>query len=122
MSEEKVKEIQEFVDNFTQKLKDAEKAFVDKENKIKKLKKSQSQKALCRNNKKDKLPFISNTYKTIEKHSLNKNLSNNNIVINLNTPIWKPPNFYPSYFEEYKRLQNDNQLSDWQKVCKFYKY
>ena len=117
MSEEKVKEIQEFVDDFSQKLKKAENIYEDK---IKKLKKNNSQKSLIRNNKRQYFPLITNNYKTNEKNRLTKSLSSINII--MNPPIWKPPNGYPNYFEEFKRLKNDNQLSDWQKVCKYYKY
>ena len=116
MSEEKVKELQNFVNDFNKKLKEAHNIFTEKQNKIKILKKTHSVKSLNRN-KKAILPDISKTYRSIEKIKIKKNLnlSNNNIIIT--TPIWKPSNGYPNYFEKFKRLQDKHEISDWEKVC-----
>ena len=115
MSEEKVKELQEFVDDFHKKIKEAYTKFEIKQNKIKTLKKSHSQ--VENTNKENKFPTINNN-KYMGKISLKKNLSNNNLTIK--TPIWKPPNSYPNYFEEFKRLQYKHEISDWEKVCNIF--
>ena len=33
--------------------------------------------------------------------------------------IWKPPNCAPNYFERFKSLQNEYELSIWEKVSKY---
>ena len=117
MSEEKVKELQEFVDDFHKKLKGAYNIFEAKQNKIKTLKKSNSQIENMNKYKEYKFPSISKN-KYMGKMNLTKNLSNNNFIIR--TPIWRPPNGYPNYFEEFKRLQHKHEISDWEKVCNIF--
>lgn len=118
MSETKIKELQEFVDDFNKKLKEAYNKFEDKQKKIKKLKKSHSQIEHSYNKTNgDKFPLVSNNnYKIIHKTKSSKFLSTN---IKTNPQIWKPPNGYPDYFEDFKRLHNQYQLSSWEKVCKY---
>ena len=118
MSEEKVKELQKFVDDFNIKLKEAYNMFEAKQNKIKTLKKSQSQIEYIKNYNDNKFPSISKNYKYMGNINLKKNLSNNNLIIK--TPIWRPPNEYPNYFEEFKRLQYKHEISDWEKVCNIF--
>ena len=117
MSEEKVKELQEFVDDFHTKLKEAYNIFEVNQNKIKTLKKSQSQIENTNKHKENKFPSIFKK-KCLGKINLTKNLSNNNIIIR--TPIWRPPNGYPNYFGEFKRLQYKHEISDWEKVCNIF--
>ena len=117
MSEEKVKELQEFVDDFHTKLKEAYNIFEANQNKIKTLKKSHSQIENTNKHKENKFPSISKN-KPLGKINLKKNLSNNNLIIR--TPIWRPPNGYPNYFEEFKRLQYKHEISDWEKVCNIF--
>ena len=117
MYEEKVKELQEFVDDFHKKLNEAYNTFEAKQNKTKILKKSLSQTENMNNYKEHKFPSISKN-KYMGKIKLKKNLSNNNLIIK--TPIWRPPNSYPNYFEEFKRLQYKHEISDWEKVCNIF--
>ena len=118
MSEEKVKEIQEFVNDFNKKIKEACDIYAKKQNKIKTLKKNHSVNDFIKD-KDNKLPDISKNFKTIEKIRIRKNLSINNIIAT--TPIWKPSNGYPDYFEKFKRLQDKHEINDWEKVCNIYK-
>ena len=113
MSEEKVKEIQEFVDDFNKKLKEAYSRYEEKQNKIKNLKKSNT----TGNYRNNKFPAISKSCKVIEQNKMQKSFSNAIIK----PQIWKPPNGYPDYFEKFKILQNRYQLSDWDKVCNHHK-
>ena len=117
MSEEKVQELQEFVNDFNKKIKEACDIYTKKQNKIKTLKKNHSVNDFNKD-KEDKLPDISKNFKTIEKIKIRKNLSINNIIVS--TPIWKPSNGYPDYFEKFKRLQDKHEINDWEKVCNIY--
>ena len=116
MSEQKVREIQEFVDDFNKKLKEAYERYEEKQNKIKNLKKSNTQIGSYRSNKENKFSERSKSYKTMEQNQIQKSFSNSNAI--MKPQIWKPPNGYPDYFEEFKRLENKHQLNDWEKVSK----
>lgn len=118
MSEEKVKEIQEFVDSFNQKLKESFLLYEAKQKKmnLKKLKKCYSQVNQHRKAEDDKLPTLSSCSKE-EKYKFKKNPSDNNIFNKY--PTWKPPKGVPDYFEEFKGLRNEKELDSWEKVCKY---
>ena len=120
MNEERVKEIQEFVKDFNKKLKDSFTLYEQKQKKIKlkKLKISQSQVYHHPKTEGDKLPILNNKEKI--KKTFKKNLSDYNIFINNDKPIWKPPKGVPDYFEDFKRLENQLDLDNWEKVCKYY--
>ena len=117
MSEEKVKEIQDFVDSFNQKLKESFLLYEEKQKKmnLKKLKKSHSQVNQRRKTEDDKLPTLSSNKD--EKYKIRKNPSDNNIFNK--HPTWKPPRGVPDYFEEFKGLRNEKELDSWEKVCKY---
>jgi hypothetical protein len=117
MSEDKIKKIQEFVDDFEKKLKEAYHKFQENKNKSLDLKKSHSQ--LQQNGNNSNLPTLFNYSKTRPKIALKKSLSNYNIFYK--PPVWKPPNFYPDYFENFKLLQNKHEISEWEKVCNIHK-
>ena len=128
MSEERVKELQEFVDVFTYKLKEAYHIYKTKPKKQKKMKKSLSQieyrktdeekfPSLLNNN--DKPGIISN------KILSNKILSLKKLIIR--NPIkppedWKPQRMISTYFEGLKRLENTKQLNSWERVRKYNYY
>ena len=117
MSEEKVKEIQDFVDSFNQKLRESFLLYEAKQKKmnLKKLKKSHSQVNKRRKTEDDKLPTLSNNKD--EKYKIRKNPSDYNIFNKY--PTWKPPKGFPDYFEEFKGLRNEKELDSWEKVCKY---
>lgn len=117
MSEEKVKEIQDFVDSFNQKLRESFLLYEAKQKKLnlKKLKKSHSQVNKRRKTEDDKLPTLSSNKD--EKYKIRKNPSDYNIFNKY--PTWKPPRGAPDYFEEFKGLRNEKELDSWEKVCKY---
>ena len=117
MSDDKVKQIQEFVDDFNKKLKEASLKFEENKNKNLNLKKSYSQ--INQNQNNNKFSTFFNNSKTKDKINLKRSLSNINIFYK--PTIWKPNNFYPDYFERFKALQNKHEISEWEKVCNIYK-
>ena len=121
MSEEKIRQLQEFVDTFTDKLKDAYNIYEAKQKKVKILKKSLSQIEPHRKTEDDKFPSLSyNNYKPILINN-NRDSNNNNLITTsiYPPPVWKPPRGTPNYFEQFKRLENVHELSSWEKVCKY---
>ena len=120
MSETRMKELQEFADNFNQKLKEAYTLYEKKQKKImdmKNLKKCKSQINTFHKTDGDKIPSKSKNLKKIPKIDTIKYLSNNAGFTT--PPVWKPPKFYPTYFDDFKRLHNQYELDDWEKVCKY---
>ena len=109
MSEEKVKELQAFADNFNKKLRESFKLYENKRQKF--LKKSVS----TINNRIN----IKNKFATL---SLRKNDEKKrcHIKINLIKKAWKPPGGAPDYFEEFKSLKNHYDLNNWEKVNKYF--
>lgn len=121
MSVEKVKELQIFVDDFNKKLKDSCILYEQNQEKLnlKKLKKCYSQVNQIGKTKKEKLVILPYIYKEDDKKSIKKTPSDFNIFNK--RPAWKPPKGVPDFFEEYKRLQSQHDLDNWEKVCKYYK-
>ena len=114
MSEVKIKELQEFVDNFHKKLKESFKIYEYRNKKERYLKKNFSQV----NNEikiKNKFPTLS------IKNEEDKNIYKSNELIN-KSMIWKPPRGTPDYFEEFKCLINKHELNNWEKVSKYLFY
>ena len=111
MSEVKLKEIQEFVNDFDKKLKESFKKYEFRNRKERTLKKNFSQ---INGDIKMKEKFPSLFIKNEE----NKN-SIKNFQLNNKSPIWKPPNGAPNYFENFKRLENKHELSNWEKVSNY---
>ena len=123
MSEERVKELQEFVDVFTYKLKEAYYIYKTRPKKDKKMKKSFSQ-IEYRKTDEEKFPSLSNNN---DKPGIisNKILSLKKLIIR--NPIkppedWKPQKMISTYFEGLKRLENTKQLNSWERVCKYNYY
>lgn len=114
MSENRVKEIQEFVDKFNKDLSKAYTKYEAKQKKIKNIKKCYSQLDNRRKTEEDKLPSVSKKTKTIETKRYN---SDKKLIIKF--PEWKPPKGIPDYFEEFKGLKNKYELTTWEKVCKY---
>jgi hypothetical protein len=122
MSEEKVKELQEFVDIFTDKLKEAYHTYEVKQKNVKILKKSLSQIEQRRTDE-NTFPSLLNNNSKIRRNNSRIITSKNKIIKkNIINPqkIWKPQKRISNYFEEFKRLQNEKQLNSWEKVCKYY--
>jgi hypothetical protein len=122
MSEEKVKELQEFVDIFTDKLKEAYHTYEVKQKNVKILKKSLSQ-IEQRKTDENTFPSLLNNNSKIRRNNSRIITSKNKIIKkNIINPqkIWKPQKRISNYFEEFKRLQNEKQLNSWEKVCKYY--
>ena len=115
MTEDRVKEIQEFVDNFNKKLKAAYTLYETKHKKNKNLKKCHSQITNRRKTEGDIFPSVK---KAIDKYT-SKKFSNNKSLI-LKPQEWKPARRIPDYFEEFKGLKNKYELDTWEKVCKNY--
>ena len=99
MSETKLKKLQEFVDDFNKKMKSAFEFYEKKKKKEKNLNKSFSEVKIR------KLPKL-----TIKRNEVTKN------------KIWKSPIGTPKYFGEFKRLSNNYELSDWEKVSNYIFY
>lgn len=113
MSEERVKEIQEFVENFNKKMKEAYCLYEEKQKKSKNLKKCYSQMNNRRKTEGDMLPPVQKVInKIIPRYSSNKNLF-------IKPPDWKPGRGVPDYFEEFKGLKHQLQLNSWEKVRKY---
>ena len=111
MSEARVKDIQEFVDQFNKDLQNAYTTYEEKQKKLKNLKKCYSQIGRRNKTEGDNFPTVSNSNKTIK---IKKYTSNKNIFFN--PPVWKPPKGIPDYFEEFKGLKNQYELNIWEKV------
>lgn len=112
MSKEKIEEIKEFVNDFNLKLKESFKLYEAKNTNRKKLKKNFSQ-INSEIKMKNKLGSLtSRINEENKKNSLQKyQLINKHI-------IWKPPNGAPNYFEKFKSLHSEHELSIWEKVSK----
>ena len=109
--ENRVKEIQEFVDDFNKKLKDAYTFYETKLKITKNLKKCHSQITNRRKTEGDYFPSVKTTidnYKS-KKTSLHKSLL-------IKPQEWKPARAVPDYFEEFKGLKNKYELDTWEKV------
>ena len=110
MSKEKVKEIQEFVEDFNKKLRNSFKLFEAKNARKRKLMKNFSQ-----INEKSKIKNL-----LIKKNEENKCSSKTDNLINMinKKPSWKPPKGASNYFEKFKILHDEYELSIWEKVSK----
>ena len=111
MSEVKVKEIQEFVNDFNKKIKESFKIYENRNKKEKSLRRNFSE-INGEIKMREKFPSL------FIKNEENKN-SIKNLQLNNKSPIWKPPNGAPNYFEEFKRLDNKHELSNWEKVSNY---
>jgi hypothetical protein len=112
MSEDKVKEIQEFVDEFQNKLKHSFKLFeYRKKQKEKSLKKHFSQ---IYNENKIRDKFQSFT----TKNEINKDIFNNS-QLNNKSYAWRPPKGASDYFEKFKYLAHKYELNNWEKVRRY---
>ena len=110
MSEERAKEIQDFVENFNKKLKEAYSLYEEKQKKVKILKKCHSQMNNRRKTEGDMLPPVPKVInKILPRYSSNKNLF-------IKLPDWKLGRGVPDYFEEFKGLKHQFQLNTWEKV------
>ena len=109
MSKEKVKEIKEFVEDFNKRLKNSFKLFEIKNAKKRKLMKNFSQ-----INDKSKIKNL-----LIKKNEENKCISKTDNLINMiKKQSWKPPKGAQDYFEKFKSLHDEYELSIWEKVSK----
>ena len=115
MSEDRVKEIQEFVNKFNKDLKEAYTLYETRHKDYKNLKKCHSQISNRRKTEGDNLPSVT---KTVEKLISKRCASNKNIIIK--NPEWKPCRGVPDYFEEFKGLKNKYELDTWEKVLKYF--
>ena len=115
----KMKENQEFADEFNKKLKEAFEIYEKKQKKknLKKLKKSKSQINNFYKTESDKFPSLSKDLKNISK--IEQMQYSPNITGFSKPPYWKPPKGCPAYFEDFKCLHNQYELDDWEKVCKY---
>jgi hypothetical protein len=107
MSEGKVKEIKEFVEDFNKKLRKSFQLYELKNAKAKKLKKNFSQV-----NERIKMKNL-----LLKKNEENKCCPKTDNLIN-KKPLWKPPNGPSKYFEKFKRLRDEYELNPWEKVSK----
>ena len=110
MSKEKVKEIKEFVEDFNKRLKNSFKLF-----EIKNAKKRKLMKNFTQINDKSKIKNL-----LIKKNEENKCISKtDNLNLNMiKKQSWKPPKGAPDYFEKFKSLHDEYELSIWEKVSK----
>ena len=115
MSEDRVKEIQEFVKKFNKDIKEAYTLYETRHKNYKNLKKCHSQISNRRKTEGDNLPSVT---KTVEKLISKRCASNKNIIIK--NPEWKPCRRIPDYFEEFKGLKNKYELDSWEKVLKYF--
>ena len=111
--EDRVKEIQEFVDNFNRKLKEAYTLYETKHKISKNLKKCHSQ---ITNRRKTEGDIFPSAKKTIDKYTSKKTSLNKSLI--LRPQDWKPARGVPDYFEEFKGLKNKYELNTWEKVYK----
>ena len=110
MSGEKVKELQEFVDDFNRIIKNSFKLYEIRNRKEKNLKKNFSQ---INNEIKKKNKFPNLTFKRNKENKTSLKYDS----INKST-IWKQSSGVPNYFEEFKCLHDSYDLSIWEKVSK----
>ena len=113
MTEDRVKEIQEFVDNFNKRIKEAYTLYENKHKKNKNIRKCHSQITNRRKTEGDIFPSLK---KNIDKYSSKKSSINRSLI--LKPQDWKPARGVPDYFEEFKGLKNKYELDTWEKVCK----
>ena len=131
MNNERIKELQNFANEFNSKLKISEESQIE-ENKINKfpltsrIKKSHSAmtpknpKTKINFNYKYKMPFLDKDQnypkikRAIKSSKKGQRKLNNNIYKNL-LP-WIPPHYFGNYFDDFKILQDKHNLSSWEKV------
>ena len=131
MNTERIKELQNFANEFNSKLKISEESQIE-ENKINKfpltsrIKKSystmtpKSPKTKINFNHKNKMPFLDKDQnypkikRAIKSSKKSQRKLNNNIYKNL-LP-WIPPHYVGNYFDDFKTLQDKHNLSSWEKV------
>ena len=114
------REIQEFIDEFNNKLKNSFELF-----KLRKNKKEKSlRKYFSHNNIEKKIKDKFQSFST--KSERNKDILNNsqlifililNIFLNINKSyIWRPPKGSLDYFEKFKYLSHKHELNNWERV------
>jgi len=109
MSENKVEEIQEFIDEFNNKLKNSFELF-----KLRKNKKEKSlRKYFSHNNIEKKIKDKFQSFST--KNERNKDILNNS-QLNNKSYIWRPPKGSLDYFEKFKYLSHKHELNNWERV------
>ena len=113
MSKNKIEEIKEFIEDFNQKLRESYKLYEVKNTNRKKLKKNFSQ-INDEMKIKNKLANL-----TSRRNDENNKISSSKYKLINKKIIWKPPNGAPNYFERFKSLQNEYELSIWEKVSKY---
>ena len=130
MNTERIKELQNFANEFNSKLKISEESQIE-ENKINKfpltsrIKKTYSAmtpknpKTKTNFNYKYKMPFFDKDQnypkikRAIKSSKKTQRKLNNNIYKNL---PWIPPHYVGNYFDDFKILQDKHNLSSWEKV------
>ena len=109
MSENKMEEIQEFIDEFNNKLKNSFELF-----KLRKNKKEKSlRKYFSHNNIEKKIKDKFQSFST--KSERNKDILNNS-QLNNKSYIWRPPKGSLDYFEKFKYLSHKHELNNWERV------
>ena len=109
MSENRVEEIQEFIDEFNNKLKNSFELF-----KLRKNKKEKSlKKYFSHNNIEKKIKDKFQSFST--KSERNKDILNNS-QLNNKSYIWRPPKGALDYFEKFKYLSHKHELNNWERV------
>ena len=131
MNTERIKELQNFANEFNNKLKIDEESHIEENKFIKypltsRIKKSNSTmtpkkiKTDINFNYKYRMPFLEKNQnypkikRAIKSCKKNQRKLNNNIYKNL-LP-WIPPHYIGNYFEDFKILKDKHNLSNWEKV------
>ena len=108
---ERVEELQKFVDDFREKIRLSSQIYESK------ILKNSCDKPIKKNLRKSQSQVDTSTTKILKLPLLSKSktkTNENNILSRF--PIWKPGRGFPDYFEKYKRLIHKKEMSDWEIV------
>ena len=128
MSIKRIKELQDYANDFYKKLQASEESLPTEEEKIilpynKIIKKSCSTKVPTKKASSFSFKKSFSNYNIINsKNKLKPIVKRNDSILNGYNTItpWIPPQYNGDYFENYKRLQDHYDMSNWEKVYYYY--